>query len=567
MAVLTFLVQLAGATMLLLFAVRMVRTGIERAFGAGFRNLLTAPRSRLATAALGVLLAIVLQSSAAAALLVAGFAGAGGLGFGHGLAIILGADLGSALLIQILSLRLDALVPLLLTAGGLLFLKTERRDFKQSGRIILGIAFTLIALRFLRETVQPIAGSQILAALSAYLERDFVTAFLAGAALAFVMHSSVAAILMCVTVVAIGALPAAVGLSILLGANLGSAAIPVWLTRGMEPAARRLPLANLGLRGAAAIAAVIAANLLPVNLFPQRFDPAQELVLIHILFNAALVAVGLPVGPSLEAPLRALLPDAAAAGTAGEPAHHRSWLNHAVLDRPAAAIASLRREVMRMAQVVEEMFAPAMELYTAFDHARMLAIRDRDRIVNDAFDGVRRYAAAIAHAKLGEREEVELRELVEYAIALEAAGDIVAKSLMPLAEEKATRQLEFSTDGFGELCGMHERARHNLGLAMTVLLSQDVESARLLLSEKDEMRHLHRTSRRRHLERLTAGHALSFQSSDIHLETAHAIKEFNTQVTSIAHPILVREGQLLETRLITRLDEDGAAGRNPAPSG
>lgn len=566
MAILTFLVQLAGATMLLLFAVRMVRTGIERAFGAGFRNLVTQPRSRLATAALGVVLAIVLQSSAAVALLVAGFAGAGGLGFAGGLSIVLGADLGSALLIQILSLRLDALVPVLLTVGGLLFLKTERRDFKQSGRIILGIAFTLIALRFLRETMQPIAGSQILASLAAYLERDFVTAFLAGAALAFVMHSSVAAILMCVTVVAIGALPAAVGLSILLGANLGSAAIPVWLTRTMEPAARRIPLANLVLRGAAAIAAVVAVNLAPLSLFPERFDPAQELVVLHILFNGLLVALGLPVGPWLARPLAGLLPDAPALAAAGEPAHHRSWLNHAVLDRPPAAIASLRREVMRMAQVVEEMFTPAMDIYTDFDRARMQAIRDRDRIVNEAFDGIRRYAAAMAPARPSSSEEVELRELVEYAIALEAAGDIVAKNLMPLADEKATRSLDFSTEGLRELRTMHEHALRNLGLAMTVLLSKDVESARLLLSEKDEMRQLHRTSRRRHLERLTAGHALSFQSSDIHLETAHAIKEFNTQVTSIAQPILFREGQLLDTRLITRMDEDSAGGQKPAPT-
>ena len=135
--------------------------------------------------------------------------------------------------------------------------------------IILGIAFILVALRFLRETMEPIRDSGVLPALSAYLEKDFTTAFISGAALAFVMHSSVAAILMCVTVVAIGALPLGAGISLLLGANLGSALIPVWISRDMEPAGRRIPIANLALRGSAAILAVLMFNLAVVDPFGQ----------------------------------------------------------------------------------------------------------------------------------------------------------------------------------------------------------------------------------------------------------------------------------------------------------
>ena len=213
MAILGFLIQLAGATLLLLFAVRMVRTGIERAYGASFRRVITRSRNPAGAAGAGLIMAMVLQSSAAVALLVAGFAGSAGLAFGPGLAMIIGADIGSALLIQILSLNLEWLLPVLLTVGGLLFLKSTRRTRKQAGRMILGIAFILIALRFLRETMDPIRDSAFLPAIAGYLARDYVTAFLVGAALAFAMHSSVATILMCVTVVAIGALPVEAGVS------------------------------------------------------------------------------------------------------------------------------------------------------------------------------------------------------------------------------------------------------------------------------------------------------------------------------------------------------------------
>jgi phosphate:Na+ symporter len=557
MAILAFLVQLAGATMLLLFAVRMVRTGIERAFGSAFRDMVTSPRSRIQSAALGLLLAIILQSSAAVALLVAGFAGAGGLAFGTGLSAALGADLGSALLIQILSLRLDGLAPLLIAVGGFLFLKTEKRNLKQAGRIILGIAFILVALRFLRETMEPIRDSGVLPAVSAYLEKDFVTAFIAGSALAFIMHSSVAAILMCVTVVAVGALPLGAGISLLLGANLGSALIPVWLSRDMEPAGRRIPIANLALRGTAAILAVLILNLVAIDLFPQVLPPAQELILVHIGFNLVVLVVGLPLGSTLEAPLKSLLPDPPEESPTA-PTHHRSFLDPAVQHRPPAALAALRREVLRMEQVVEEMVAPVMQLYSDYDKRRMQAIRAKDMVVNDAFDGVRRYASGIGVEKMSKAEEKELRELLEFAIALEAAGDIVAKGLTALAAEKSDKNITFSDEGLKELGVMHARVMHNLDLAARVLVSNDPESARLLLAEKDEMRALHRATRKKHLRRLSSGEQVSLESSDVHLETAHSLKEINAQITSIAYPILFREGQLLDTRLITRMDENGS---------
>ena len=117
MLILSFLLQLFGATFLLLFAVRMVRTGIERAFGASFRRMLTTKKNPLRLVALGTALAVVLQSSAAVTLLAAGFAASGAVTFLHAVAIVLGGDLGSALLIQILSLKVDWLVPVLLDRG------------------------------------------------------------------------------------------------------------------------------------------------------------------------------------------------------------------------------------------------------------------------------------------------------------------------------------------------------------------------------------------------------------------------------------------------------------------
>jgi phosphate:Na+ symporter len=552
MTILSFLVHLAGATMLLLYAVRMVRTGIERAFGASFQRVITTTENQIGAALTGLVLAIVLQSSAAVGLLVAGFAGTGALAFGPGISVVLGADLGSALLIQVLSFKMDWLVPVLLTVGGGFFIKADRRALKQAGRIILGIAFILISLRFLRETMDPIRDSAFLPAISVYLERDFVTAFIAGTMLAFLMHSSVAVVLMCVTLVAIGAVPVAAGVSLVLGANLGSAIIPIWLSRGMNAAARRVPLANLVLRGTGAIVAVIAFAKLPLLPLIDGWGAGQTLINAHVLFNLVLLGT-LPIARFLQGPVSRALPDQPVPQE-NNPLYV-SVLDKSALAKPALALANLRRELLRMSAVVQEMFEPVIELYTKFDRQRLASLRAKDAILDKALDEVRHYTAAINQQDMSKAERKDARALMEYAIALESAGDIVAKRLLPLAQAKSEHGVRFSKEGYGELQALHARVTANMALASNVLVSEDMESARLLLEEKTEMARRERASRKKHLSRLSEGVAISFESSDIHLETLRALKDFNSQIAVVCYPILYRGGQLLDTRLIERMEQ------------
>ena len=133
MIIVSFLLELFGATMLLLFAVRMVRTGIERAFGAGFQRQVTARKHPVGLAIVGVFLAILLQSSAAVTLLVSGFAGSGALAFTQSMAVVLGGDLGSAFLIQILSLKLSWLAPSAFDSRGYPVLE-DRTETTETGR-------------------------------------------------------------------------------------------------------------------------------------------------------------------------------------------------------------------------------------------------------------------------------------------------------------------------------------------------------------------------------------------------------------------------------------------------
>ncbi|RUV34185.1 Na/Pi cotransporter family protein [Mesorhizobium sp. M7A.F.Ca.MR.148.00.0.0] len=542
------LLHLAGAVMLLLWAVRMVRTGVERACGPALRDALRQARgARIRSAGVGTVLAVLLQSSTAVAILAAGFAASGVVSVSAGLAILLGADLGSALVVQVLSFDLSWLVPALILVGGAMALKFEAR-----GRILMGVAFVLLSLHMIGEATAPMRQSTLLPLVISYLRADYFTAFAAAALFTWLIHSSVAAILLFVTLAAQGVLPVEVGLFFILGANCGGALIAVWLTRGDAVEARRVPLGNLIFRGTTALAALFAlqAVTFPAHLF--GVTEGRQLVNLHLAFNMVLVICCLPFTGTMEKLATLLIPDrpAAKAGEAGDLMSRRtSALDRTVMRTPGLALASATRELLRVGEVVEVMLRPVMDFFDAGTADQIRQAQKLDEEVNRAHTEIKLYIAEVNRGSMSAAEAQRGIELTDFAINLERAGDIVAKNLLVLAQELRDKNLRFSRDGWSELAGLHNRVMANMQLALNVLVSSDLESARQLVVEKERMRRLERMSHDRHLKRLQSGMPQSIDTSDIHLEAVRALKEINSLMASVAYPLLTQSGDLLESRL------------------
>jgi phosphate:Na+ symporter len=543
-----FLLNLAGAVFLLLYSTRMVRTGVERALGANLRNVFMATRrSTVPNAFAGMMSAAMLQSSTAVMLLVSGFTAAGVMGVTGALAMVLGADLGTAIAVTFLSLDLKWLIPLLLVGGGVLFLKFEARVAKQAGRIMFGIAFILISLRMIGEATAPLRESAGLMAVVDYLAGDPLTAFIGGAAITFAFHSSVAAVLMFATFCAQGVLPLEAGLPLVLGANAGGGLIGLWLTRNLHIKARRVALGNLVIRlsGALAVVLLIAKFTLPVEVPGAR--PARQLVNFHLLFNVALVILWLPLVVPLATLTKRLMPDreaAAAALSRRVPALDRN-----VLGTPGLALASATRELLRMGEQVEAMLAPVMTYFVPASEVPSDKIAEIEQQVDTAQNDIKLYLAEMNQGELSPEQAGRSMELASVAIGMERIGDIITKDLMRLASDTRKRKLAFSPEGWNELNAIHARVLANMQLAMNVLVSEDVDSAAQLVREKETIRRMEQDSHDRHLARLARSSPESIATSNIHLDVLRALKEINSRLVYIAYPLLKRHGMLRESRL------------------
>ncbi|MCY1706642.1 Na/Pi cotransporter family protein [Pannonibacter sp. SL95] len=543
------LLHLAAAVMLLLWAVRMVRTGIERAYGPALRNAMRHARGGTpGMAAAGVVLAIVLQSATAVGVLAVGFCASSIIGVGTGIAALLGADLGSALVVKLLSFDLSELIPGLMLVGATLFLKFESRQVRQIGRITLGIAFILLSLQLVGQATAPARQSEVLPQIAGYLAGDPLMALAVSALIAWGLHSSVATLILFASFAANGVLPVEAAAPMVLGANVGGGLVAVWLTRGAALPARRIPLGNLIFRCVAAAIALVALQLFPALLGGLGGSPAVQLVNFHVAFNLCLVVAALPFIRPMERLTARLWP--VPAQEMQETATYRSALDRSTTARPVLALASAQRELLRMGEAVEAMLRPVLDMLDAGDPLQIGRLRAMDQEVNRRHTDIKLFIADVNRGSLSADEARRSLELASLAIDFEAMGDIIAKNLLTQAEEMSRLRLRFSREGWGEIQALHARVLVNMHMALNVLVSSDLESARQLAAEKSVLRRMERESHDRHLARLRAGAAETLDTSDIHLEVVRALKEVNSLLVKVAYPILSEQGYLRDTRLV-----------------
>jgi phosphate:Na+ symporter len=543
--------HIAGATVLLLYAVHLVRSGVENAYGTPLKRVLArGGERRIYAAASGTVLAVLLQSSTAVAMLASGLSASGYLTLNTSLAVLLGADLGSALVVRVLSFDLGWLSPLLLAAGGLLYLKGSNDRPRELGRMLLGIGFVLMSLKLIGEATLPLKQSDVLPAVVGYLAEDQVTAFAAAMLFTWIVHSSVAVLILILGFAAQGLLPVEAGLPLILGANLGSGLIAMWLTRGFSAEARRVAAGNLLFRAFGAAIALLVIGPLSAELQHLGATAAEQLVHFHLAFNACLVIFCLPLSQLAASAVTSLIKsDLRSSEDSDTLARRISALDQALLDSPDAALAAATREVLFMGEVVERMLCPVMELLEHPSPAKIEEIRRLDGYVNSAHRDIKLYLAAIHRGVLDERQSRRGVELIDIAINLEHAGDIVSKTLVEIARDKLENGNKFSDEGWTELKVLHASVRDNMRLAFNLLVSDDPAMARKLVREKERVRALVRESHERHLARLRAGRPESVESSNMHLEVARALKEVNSLLATLAYPILKQRGDLLESRL------------------
>ncbi|WP_434457235.1 Na/Pi cotransporter family protein [Stutzerimonas urumqiensis] len=528
------LLQLLSSIALLVWGTHIVRTGILRVYGSHLRRLLGRSMSRTPlafTAGIGV--TALVQSSNATALLAISFVSQGLMGLSAALAIMLGADVGTALMARVLTLDLSWLSPLLTLVGVVLFLSRKQTRAGQLGRVLLGLGLIILALQLIVAAAEPITAARGMRVLFASLAGDTLLAVLVGALFAVLSYSSLAAVLLIATLAAAGLIGLPVAFGVVIGANIGSGLL-AWLNASVQPAAgRRVALGNL-LYKLLGLAVVPFIEPLVGWAGTLGFSPQNQVIGFHLAYNSARCLLLLPTVGLMTRLCQYLLPDDAEEQGVARPRH----LDPGALETPSLALANAVRETLRIGDLVDTMLARLREALVDDRREPAEDIRRLDDDVDALYSAVKLYLARMPREDLAEEEQRRWAQIIELAINLEQAGDSIEHMLGKVRRLKTSKRRSFSEDGMEELQALHAQLSRNLRLGLSVFLSGDPAGARQLLQHKRAFRRTERRMAHSHVHRLHQGVVESLETSSVHLELIADMKRLNSLFCATAYAAL-----------------------------
>ena len=530
------LLDLMGGVALLLWGLHMVQSGILRAFGSDLRHFVSrALGNRFSAFAAGLGMTALLQSSTATGLMTASFAAQGLVGLVPALAIMLGANVGTTLIVQLLSFNVAAVAPVLFVAGLIAFRAGGGTRVRDIGRIAIGFGLVLLALHIVIDTLAPAESAPSVKVVLAAITGDPVMCILFAAAFTWAAHSSVATVLIVMSLALSHFIAPESALAMVLGANLGSAINPVLEgAKRDDLASYRLPVGNLINRLAGVV--LLVPFLGPITDAFVHFQPdaAKMAAEFHIAFNVALAVIFIGLLDPLAWLLVRLLP---ARQQTADPSAPR-YLDETALDTPSLALADAAREVLHMGDLVQEMLQKIMTALLTNNRTLVAEVSRMDDAVDRLDEAIKLYVTKLTRGSLDEREGRRAMEIISFSINLEAAGDIIDKNLSELAAKKIKRKLQFSPEGAAELAAFHRRVLDSLRIGLSVFMSGDAVEARKLIQEKTELRNVELAAAEHHIERLREGRRETMETTSLHLDVLRDLKRVHSHIASVAYPAL-----------------------------
>lgn len=540
------IIGLAGSVALLLWGIRMVQTGIQRAFGSRLRVVLgVALRNRLTGFLAGMGVTAILQSSTATGLMVTGFVAGGLVDLVPALGAMLGANVGTTLIVQALSFNVAEIAPALVLIGFLLFQRATA-SVRDVGRVLIGLGLVLMALHQFIALLTPYEDAPSLRMLLGAISTQPILDILLAAGLTWAAHSSVAVVLLVMSFAAQGTVPPNAAFALVLGANLGTAINPVLEgATGDDPAARRLPLGNLLSRS---IGIAVAFAILPtIGRFMVTIEPnnARSVADFHTAFNVVLALVFLPLLGPYSALLRRWLPARINDADPSRPL----YLDPAAKETAVVAIGGAAREALRMADVLEDMVRKFGDAVERPDRRHVSEGKRIDDILDRLNTAIKAYLVSLDSELLGEADHRRIVEILTFATNLEQSGDTVDRAL-GLVAKMMKRGLKLSPEGRAEILELTEALIANTRQAANLFMTEDVRAARLLAAEKQRFRRIEADATAAHFARLRFGRTESAETSALQLDMLRELKGVNSHlVAAAAYPILERTSELLPNRV------------------
>jgi phosphate:Na+ symporter len=525
--------DLFGGVLLMLYGIKLVNDGLQTAAGPRIRALLRSLTSnRLSAVGAGAFITGLIQSSSATSVMLVGFVSAGLMSFRQSLAVILGADIGATLTVQLIAFHISDYAFLLIGIGLSFMLFATRIQFRTIGSGILGFGFVFLSIKVMADAMAPLQQSALFREVMVAMVGAPFTGIVIAAVFTGLIHSSAATIGIALALAVNGLITLEGAIQIVLGANIGTCSTALMASMRSPVEARRVAWAHVLFK---LIGVLVLLPFLPYfQLLVLRLggDLPRQIANAHTLFNVVMAVCFLPVLALVAKLLERLLPDAREERKFGP-----QYLDEHVLGTPSLALSQVTRETLRASDIIREMLIDSIRVLQITDQGLIDNIREKDNLVDILDRHIRLYLTRLSSNPLTESHSRRAVALLEASRDLESIGDIIDRNIMPLALKRISKGLSFSQEGMNELIAFHKKLVENFDTAISAFGAQDRDLGRRVLRNKEELEAMERELTQTHLDRLRKGLRESMETSHIHLDAIGNFARINSLITHIIYPI------------------------------
>lgn len=523
--------NIATGVILVLLGMRYVRKGLDRLFGSQLVDWLQQMTdNRYKAFFAGMVAGTIAPSSSAIAMLSVQMLNQTALTAGRMLAVVLGANVGITVSVQLLAFRLQDYSGVFLLAGGIGFLFLKRAMFRGTGQMLLGIGLVFLAMGIIGSAGTAAATNGDLKLLFGVVDHYPLVVFIGTALLTVALQSSTASIGLGIGLAASGLVPGATLVPWVLGANLGIT-LTMMMAGWGSIEGRRLAIGSLLIKGCGALVILLGSSRFfsfILNLLPGAID--RQAANLNTAFNLILGLVALP----LLSPISRLLSFLIESQAINESREPDSYLDELLLEAPSLALNQAAREELRLLDEIKLMLRTVWTMIWGKNVRLVSKVEEHQRRIEGTQEELKGYLSQISDENLS-AEDVDWKFIVlDYSQELAAIGTLIRRDLCDAAIRQIQLTQEPLPEDKEELEACYARTLERIEKAAAMLMSRDPRLAGEFIREKERINVESRLSRKARLEK-----PLSVQSGSSNVvDMINCLRRINSQLTSLAYAIV-----------------------------
>ena len=527
---------LVGGLVIFLFGIKFGGRGLQKAAGKRLRDAVCKlTGNRLMGLITGVIVTVIIQSSSATTAMMVSFANAGIIVLHQSLGVILGADIGTTLTVQLIAFRIFDYALLIVAFGFVLFIGRAQR-YSRLGQIIMGFGLLFFGMSIMSGSVEPVKDHPAFLSFMLGVQRHPLLAIVLSAVFTAIIQGSAATIGLILTFAFQGVIDLGTAIPLVLGANIGTCATALLASLGSTAEGRRIAWAHTFFKVVGVIVLLPFLDQFTGLIAATGPSITRQIANAHSLFNVGAALVFIPFVRPWARLFRFLVKEDEAPVVTFKPV----YLDQRVLDTPSLALGQATRETLRMADITYDVFSRSIDVFLKDDEAlRERLIEDDDKI-DTLEEAITPYLTAISQKEMSDEEAERAVSLLFIVKNLELIGDIVSKSLMDLGLKKIAVSPRFSNDALERIGEYHREIEKTFQMAIDSFASLDRKLADEVVERKSRMNVLERELHKEHLSLLRGSKDEVIETSTIFLDVISDLKRVNSYASGIAYAVLGR---------------------------